>query len=252
MASESPSTQVTAEPRVETPSAQATEYEPLLGRPGDAIQRQDAPMINNLWLGTGWLAQIGAFFLVATTWSGVFSHPLLALVSPHPLLQSFGVFLLIQAILILQPTTTPQAKLHGQRVHAGLQLLSFLIFLTGVTIIETNKHVNHMDHFHSVHGYLGTATVVLLVFQYTFGFFMWAVPSVFGGVERAKATWKYHRYGGYALLILVLATVISAVETDYNKGVLDIKMWAIGLSVGLILVGVFPRIQLFKLGFHRA
>lgn len=202
--------------------------------------------------GTGWLAQIGAFFLVATIWSSVFTSPLLKLVSPHPLLQSLGVFLLIQAILILQPTSTPQAKLYGQRAHATLQLISFLIFLTGVTIIETNKHVNHMEHFHSVHGYLGATTAILLVFQYTYGFLMWAVPSVFGGVERAKATWKYHRYGGYLLLALVLATVISAVETDYNKAVLDIKRWAVGLSVGLIIVGVYPRIQLYKLRIHRA
>lgn len=120
-----------------------------------------------------------------------------------------------------------------------------------MTIIETNKHVNHMEHFHSLHGILGATTAILLVFQYTFGFFMWAVPSVFGGVERAKATWKYHRYGGYLLLVLVLATVVSAVETDYNKAVLNIKLWAIGLSVGLIVVGVFPRIQLYKLGIHR-
>ena len=78
------------------------------------------------------------------------------------------------------------------------------------------------------------------------------IPGVFGGVDKAKATWKYHRYGGYLLLVLVLATVVSAMDTDYNKGVLDIKMWAVGVSVGLIVVGVFPRIQLYKLGIHRA
>ncbi len=29
----------------------STENEPLLGRPGDAIQKPDAPIVNNLYLG---------------------------------------------------------------------------------------------------------------------------------------------------------------------------------------------------------
>jgi len=109
-----------------------------------------------------------------------------------------------------------------------------------------------MDHFHSLHGYLGAITGILLVGQYTFGFLMWAVPGVFGGVDKAKATWKYHRYGGYLLLVLVLATVLSAMDTDYNKGVLGIRLWVVGIAVVLIVVGVFPRIQLYKLGIHRS
>lgn len=109
-----------------------------------------------------------------------------------------------------------------------------------------------MDHFHSLHGYLGTITGILLVFQYGFGFAMWALPGLFGNVDRAKSTWKYHRYSGYLLLVLVLATVLSAIDTDYNKTVLDIKMWAVGVSVALIVLGIFPRIQLYKLGIHRA
>ncbi|KAK3315005.1 eukaryotic cytochrome b561-domain-containing protein [Apodospora peruviana] len=228
-----------------------TESEPLLGRPGDAVQKPNAPMVKNLWLGTGWVAQAGAVLLLADVWSGVFMHKTLPLVSPHPLLQALGAFTLVEAILILQPTTSPETKRLGQRAHASLQLLSFVLFLTGITIIETNKHVNHGEHFHSLHGHLGVITGVLLLGQYLFGFLVWAVPAAFGGEEKAKAMWKYHRYGGYLLLMLVLATIVSAVETDYNKGVLDIKMWTVGLAVVLIVIGVFPRIQLSKLGIQR-
>ncbi|KAM7208638.1 cytochrome b ascorbate-dependent protein 3 [Naviculisporaceae sp. PSN 640] len=252
--SAAPSTQATAEENVlENPAPrEPAEDEPLLGQPGDALQGEDAPLRNNLWLGTACLAQIGAFSLVGYIWYEVFTHPLLKLVSPHPLLQSLGVFALIQAVLILQPTSTPQAKLSGQRVHATLHLLSFVMFLFGVSTIEINKHINHMPHFHSVHAYLGTATVFLLVLQYIFGFLMWAVPSVLGGEEKAKALWKYHRISGYLVLLLVLATVVAAVQTDYNKTVLNIQMWPTGLSVGLIVAGVFSRIQLRKLGINRA
>ncbi|KAK3683765.1 eukaryotic cytochrome b561-domain-containing protein [Podospora appendiculata] len=229
-----------------------TESEPLLGRPGDALQKDDAPMINNLYLGTGAVAQAGGVLLLVVIWGCVFLHPTLPLVTPHPLLQSLGVFTLTQAILILQPTNTPTAKLLGARAHAALHLLSFMLFASGVAVIETNKHVNRGEHFHSLHGYLGAATGIVLLAQYLFGFFMWAVPAAFGGVDRAKATWRYHRYAGYVVLLLVLATVLSATDTDYNKGVLKIKTWSVALAVAMIVLGVFPRIQLSKLGIQRS
>ena len=76
--------------------------------------------------GTGWLAQVGALLLVAIIWASVFTHPTLPLVSPHPLLQSLGVFTVIQAILLLQPTTTPETKALGQKGHALLRMYSAL------------------------------------------------------------------------------------------------------------------------------
>ncbi|KAK0706777.1 eukaryotic cytochrome b561-domain-containing protein [Lasiosphaeria miniovina] len=228
-----------------------TESEPLLGGPGDAIQKPNAPMINNLWLGTGWIAQIGNVLLLVVIWAGVFTHPTMKLVSPHPLLQSLGVFTLSQAILLLQPTDQPETKLLGQRGHAVLQLLSFLLFAAGISVIETNKVVSHGAHLHSAHGWLGAVTAALLLAQYVFGLLMWAFPAVLGGVDAAKALWKYHRYTGYTLFLLVLATVAAAAATPYNEGILKIKLWSILLAVALILVGTFPRIQLKKLGIQR-
>jgi cytochrome b-561 len=189
---------------------------------------------------------------LAVTWAAIFTHPIIKLFSPHPLLQSLGIFTLVQAILILQPTNLPETKKLGARAHASLNLLSFLLFVAGTAMIETNKILNHGVHFHSAHGYLGVITALVLLMQYIFGFLMWGVPAVFGGVDNAKALWKYHRYSGYLVLILVLVTVISAVDTDYNRNVLDIKYWSIIVSVGLIVAGIFPRIQLTKMGIHRA
>jgi cytochrome b-561 len=187
---------------------------------------------------------------VALVWAGIFLNPLVPLFSPHPLLQSAGVFVLVQAILILQPTWTPEAKTQGARVHAALHLLSFLIFAAGVTIIEVNKGTNPKAHFHSVHAYLGIVTTVLLFGQYVFGLLMWGFPQVFGGVDNAKRFYRYHRWGGYTLFILVLATVASATHTDYNKNVLDIKLWSVLVAEILILVGILPRASLQKLGLR--
>jgi hypothetical protein len=55
---------------------------------------------------------------------------------------------------------------------------------------------------------------------------------------------------GYIALVLLLVTVALATRTDYNKGVLDIKLWAVLLSEALIVAGVFPRIHLSKMGFN--
>lgn len=175
---------------------------------------------------------------------------MIPLFSPHPLLQSAGVLALTEAILILQPTWTADEKKVGARLHAALNLLSFLLFGAGVLIIEANKIKQGPDsHFHSVHGYLGVATSFVLLAQYLIGFLMWGVPGVFGGIENAKKVWKYHRASGYLLYALIVATVISAVFTGFNVNVLDIKLWAVVVSVGLLVVGVYPRLHPRKFGF---
>lgn len=199
--------------------------------------------------GTGWLAQAGVLVLLALVWSSVFLNPLLPLFSPHPLLQSLGVFTLTQAVLVLQPTWTPEEKLLGARAHAFLNLLSFALFAAGVSMVEAHKIKNNGPHFHSVHGCLGTTTAVVLLVQYAFGFLMWGVPGVFGGIDNAKALWRYHRMSGYLVFLLVMATVLSAVETDYNKTVLDLKMWAVAVAVALIIIGIYSRLHLRKFGF---
>ncbi|KAL2185129.1 hypothetical protein L209DRAFT_756114 [Thermothelomyces heterothallicus CBS 203.75] len=227
-----------------------TESEPLLGRPGDAIQRPDAPMIYNLFLGTGKLAQAGALLLLAIIWASVFTNPTLPLVSPHPLLQSLGVYTVIQAILILQPTNTPHTKLLGQRAHFRMHILSLSLFVAGTTIIEINKATNHLAHFHSPHACLGVITLALLLLQYLFGLTIWAVPALYGGEDPAKRLWKYHRWAGYAALLLLLATVAAAVETDYTESVLRIRLWAVLVAEALIVAGVFPRVHLRKLGLR--
>lgn len=156
---------------------------------------------------------------------------------------------LTQSILVLQPTHTAEQKKVGQLVHASLNVFAILVLIAGVFIIEYNKFVNNGVHFHSVHGYLGVITASLLLLQYLFGVSMWAVPWILGGEEKARHLWKYHRWSGYLLLTLLLATVSSATQTDYNIDVLKIKLWAVLLLSVLILVGILPRVQKQKLGF---
>jgi len=63
----------------------AGEQEPLLGRPGDAAQREEEPLYKNFVLGTAVVAQGGIWLLTAIVWGSVFSHPdKLMLFSAHP------------------------------------------------------------------------------------------------------------------------------------------------------------------------
>lgn len=233
------------------PSAAERENEPLLGRPGDASQVEGTSIHGNLVLGTALLAQLGAILLFVLVWASIFTKPLI-LFSGHPLAQSLGVLTLVQSILILQPTHTPEQKRVGQWTHASLNLFAFLVLTAGVVIIEYNKFSSNGQHFHSVHGYLGVISSIVLLLQYFVGFTMWAVPQLYGGVENAQSVWKYHRWSGYLILVLLLATVISATQTPYNENVLKMKLWATALLSVIILIGVFPRVQLQKLGLKRS
>ncbi|CEJ79988.1 hypothetical protein VHEMI00196 [[Torrubiella] hemipterigena] len=223
------------------------ETEPLLGRPGDASQTRRQPFIYNLTLGTGFIAQLASVLLTIVIWASVFTKPLI-LFSGHPLAQSLAVLVLIQSILALQPTHTRDQKRIGQKVHATLNLAAFLLLVTGVGVIEYNKYRSKGEHFHSVHGYLGVTTSIVLLIQYLVGLTMYAVPSLYGGRANAMAIWKYHRASGYVILVLLLVTVCSATRTEYVENVLKIQLWAPVLLSVLVLAGVLPRIQKHKFG----
>lgn len=189
--------------------------------------------------------------LFIVIWVGVLTKPII-LFSGHPLAQSLAILTLVQSILVLQPTHTPGQKRAGQWIHASLNLSAFLFLIAGVVIIEYNKFSNGLPHFHSIHAYFGVITSIILLLQYLVGFTMWATPKLYGGEDNAKSIWKYHRYSGYLILILLLVTVCTGTTTDFNKSFLKIKLWATTLLSVLIVVGIFPRIQKHKFGFKPA
>jgi len=235
---------------------------PLLG---GSRQTSRDPLYKNLFLGTysenpilidsnsltpadyALLAQAGILLTFVVIWYHVLTHDII-LFSGHPLFQSAAVLVLTQAILILQPTHTAEQKSAGQVAHAALNATSFLLLLAGVTIIEVNKFRGNGPHFHSVHGTLGILTSIAIVLQYFFGVTIWAYPGLFGGLGNAKALYKYHRVSGYFIYLAILATVFSAVWTDYNKNVLGIRWWQIAVPIALVLP-VLLRINVAKFGF---
>ncbi|MCJ1252762.1 hypothetical protein MMC24_000568 [Lignoscripta atroalba] len=223
------------------------EDEPLLGRAGDASQQDGRGIQFNFVIGTAVIAQAGIWILAATVWASVLIHPLM-LFSAHPLLNSAGILLTTQAILVLQPTHTPTQKRQGTYIHSALNLASVLSLMAGLVVIEYNKIAHNGAHFQSPHAILGLITYMFFIIQALIGITQYYTPSLYGGIGNAKAIWKYHRMSGYLLLVLSFATVAAATQTDFNNNVLHLKLWAVIVASLLTLVGVIPRIKKQKLG----
>jgi hypothetical protein len=165
------------------------------------------------------------------------------------LLNSAGVLLTTQAILVLQPTHAPTQKKQGTLIHALLNGTALLSLLAGLIIIEYNKFDHNGTHFESPHAILGLTTYILLIVQALVGITQYYTPSLYGGVDNAKKIWKYHRMSGYVLLVMFFVTIAAATQTDFNKTTLHIQLWAVVVAALLTLVGVVPRIKKQKLGF---
>ncbi|KAG6057594.1 hypothetical protein E4U17_001149 [Claviceps sp. LM77 group G4] len=223
------------------------ETEPLLGKPGDAMLPASASIMQSYFIGTGIVAELGIIILCLNIWAHIWMNPVIFF-SGHPIAMTIALFILVQSILTLQPISTPRQKRLGQYIHASLNLVAFAGLVTGAVIIEVNKVRGRGPHFHSLHAYVGVSTLLLITGQYLVGFTMWATPRLYGGVDNAKKLYKYHRYGGYVVLVLLLTAVCTAMKTDYVVGVLGIGVWGVVVSAVLVLVGILPRIQKQKLG----
>lgn len=165
------------------------------------------------------------------------------------MLNSAGILLSIQAILILQPTATQKQKIQGTYIHSVLNGLSIAALIAGLVVIEMNKASHPETRFQSLHGKIGLLTYILLFTQVIIGFTQFYTPKLYGGVDNAKSLYKYHRISGYLIVILSTVTISLATQTGFNKNVLHIRLWAVVVASVLIVAGLLPRIKKRKLGF---
>jgi len=165
------------------------------------------------------------------------------------LLNSAAVLFFIQGILVLQPTHTAKQKKQGTYTHAAFNDVAILAAIAGLVIIEYNKFDHNGAHFESPHAILGLITYILVVIQATVGFTQYFLPGLYGSEGNAKAVYKYHRVSGYAILLLMLATVCAATQTGFNENVLQMQLWAVVVASVIVVVGIGARIKLSKFGW---
>lgn len=120
-------------------------------------------------------------------------------------------------MLVLQPTHTPNQKTSGTRIHAAFNSAAILSLMAAFIIIEYNKFDHGAPHFTSAHGRMGLVTYIIFLLQAIVGITQYYTPKLYGGEAQAKKIWKYHRMSGYGLLVLSLATICAATQTDFNK-----------------------------------
>lgn len=89
-------------------------------------------------------------------WIVVVSNPA-GLFTPHPLFQSFGVVVLLNGILLLQPTKTAVAKKTGLQAHQIAQAIGLFSVAAGATFIIVNKALHGAAHFTTFHARFGLA-----------------------------------------------------------------------------------------------
>ena len=142
-----------------------------------------------------------------------------------------------------------EQKRAGTIAHATLNDVALLTALAGLVVIEYNKIAHKGTHFVSAHAILGLITYLLILIQAVVGATQYFIPQLYGGVDNAKKLYKYHRVGGYLIFLLLLATVAAATQTDFNKNVLGIQLWAVIVAAIITLVGVVPRVRLAKFGW---
>ncbi|KIW46585.1 uncharacterized protein PV06_02250 [Exophiala oligosperma] len=223
------------------------EEEPLLGRPGDVTQRPGQGLQFNLVTGTAILAQAGIWILAALVWAAIFQNDFIFF-SYHPLLNSAATLLFVQGTLVLQPTASQKDKMRGSYAHSVFNTLGVAGLIAGLVIIEMNKASHPETRFTSIHGKMGLVAYIYIFIQWLFGFAQFYTPQLFGGVDNAKAMYKYHRIAGYILQVYMLAVIAAATQTAFNKNALHIKLWAVIVASILVLAGVLPRIKKHKFG----
>lgn len=69
------------------------------------------------------------------------------------------------ALLLLQPTHTPEQKRIGAVTHGLLNSLALASFTSAVIIIIYNKAAHNAYHFTTAHGRIGLITYILLIIQ---------------------------------------------------------------------------------------
>jgi len=204
------------------------------------------------------LVASGCTLLVAITWFEIFSNNprSLGLFAFHPPLQTLAIALFACGILTLQPTShlQPKAKVAGLNRHQLIILgLAFPCISVGTLVIIWNKNIHDAPHFVSWHGTFGIIAVSLMLGQMFLGAgSVWFGGKLFGGGAKAKGLWKYHRISGYLLFPFFLATImIGGLWSTWTTGSISVlpRIFAYGIAPVAIIVGIWSRARVSKLGF---
>jgi uncharacterized MnhB-related membrane protein len=160
----------------------------------------------------------------------------------HPIAMLLFVALVTLGIHQLAQSTN-DTKTHAKQQHRSFIVMSVVMLITGVVIIETNKIVNGLVHFKSLHGSLGVSVAVVVLIQASFGYVVysrstWLSSTTAGSIKFVKM----HRLFGYVLWLLLIFTAFLGV---LQMGWYPTWIWATLFSI--VVAGQLIAIQPSKL-----
>lgn len=116
--------------------------------------------------------------------------------TPHAPLNALAICCFVLGIVPVQPPT-PTAGLRAERLGAHQTFLlgvAVPAMLVGTGFMWYNKELNGAEHNTTWHAWFGCITVSWAVLQAAIGAgSVWAGGRLFGGGNRARAVYKYHR-----------------------------------------------------------
>ncbi|WVQ68178.1 uncharacterized protein L199_006384 [Kwoniella botswanensis] len=192
---------------------------------------------------------IGLTLVLSTSWYLVFSGSLkeMGWFAVHPPMQSLAITAFLLGITPLQPPPpNSTTKKNRFKTHQSVMLgFALPLLAIGSSAMIYNKYLHGAKHFTTWHGKLGLISVIWVVAQASIGAAsVWGGGKAFGGEEKAKRVYKYHRLSGYLLITLMLFTIhLAGIHSDWanGRGYTNLRILAYYVGLPLIWLGIELR-----------
>ncbi|KAF7709550.1 plasma membrane ascorbate-dependent reductase CYBRD1 [Silurus meridionalis] len=141
----------------------------------------------------------------------------------HPLLAVTG-FIFLQGIAIVVyrlPWTWKCSKLMMKFIHAGLNVLAFILAVISLVAVFDFHNVQNIPNMYSLHSWVGLAAVILFTLQIVLGVCIFLLPVTPGYVRAAFM--PIHIFSGLFIFTTVIATALMGITEKLIFGLKDPK-----------------------------
>jgi len=124
----------------------------------------------------------------------------------HPLLNTFGFLLLCESVGVYRQICGGCTYKMQMIIHAILNFLSLACFIAAVIMVHRYHSAIDVEHFYSVHSWIGLTSLFLLTLNFVAGILMFFFPK-FDVATRLNFV-PLHKWIGSAAFVSVFATVL--------------------------------------------
>ncbi|KAG7331111.1 hypothetical protein KOW79_005080 [Hemibagrus wyckioides] len=141
----------------------------------------------------------------------------------HPLLAVTG-FIFLQGIAIVVyrlPWTWKCSKLMMKLIHAGLNVLAFILAVISLVAVFDFHNVQNIPNMYSLHSWVGLIAVILFSLQIVLGLCIFLLPLSPGYLRAAFL--PIHVFSGLFIFTTVIATALMGITEKLIFGLKDPK-----------------------------